>query len=325
MSLSTQQDPAPGAVPPPIPGEPVDPPPKQLEKTLRKVDTRGDAAGSAYRAFLRYSHTNASLLAAGTTYYIFLAVFSILVFAFGLAALIGGQALADTVTQSANEAFPGLIGDQGISTSDLEQVGQTTSVIGLLALLFSGSGAMVAASNSLHLIYGAPKDPRNFVLSRARLLAWMLLIVPLIGLSFVPSVVIGNFAQPVMDWLGLEGGFWTFVLFALTAAASILLNGLVVWLMLGHLGGIKPARRPRLIGAALGAVGIEILKYLLSFIISWSVGKPQYGAFAAPIAMLLVLYLETLVVYVSACLTAGIAVATGDPHPEPDLLDPVPA
>lgn len=62
----------------------ADPPPKSLHKTLRKVDSKGDAAGSAYRAYLRYSHTNASLLAAGTTYYIFLAVFSILVFAFGL-------------------------------------------------------------------------------------------------------------------------------------------------------------------------------------------------------------------------------------------------
>lgn len=30
--------------------------------------------------------------------------------------------------------------------------------------------------------------------------------------------------------------------------------------------------------------------------------KPQYGAFAAPIAMLLVLYLETLVLYLAACL-----------------------
>lgn len=325
MTASTQEDPAPAAVPPPIPGEPVDPPPKSLHKTLRTVDEKGDAAGSAYRAYLRYSHTNASLLAAGTTYYVFLAVFSILVFAFGLTALIGGQELADTVTQSANEAFPGLIGDQGVSTSQLQQVGQTTSIIGLLALLFSGSGAMVATSSSLHLIYGAPKDSRNFVLARARLLAWMLLLVPLIGLSFVPSVVIGNFAQPVMDWLGLEGGFWTFVLFALTAIASVLLNALVVWLMLGHLGGIKPARRPRLIGTAVGAVGIEVLKYLLSAIIGWSVNKPQYGAFAAPIAMLLVLYLETLVLYLAACITAGIAVATEDPHEEADTLTPVPA
>lgn len=324
MTVSTQEDPAPAAVPPPIPGDPVDPEPKALDKTLRKIDAKGDAAGSAYRAYLRYSHTNASLLAAGTAYYIFLAVFSILVFAFGLTAIIGGQELADTVTRSASEAFPGLIGDQGVSAADLQEVGRTTSIVGLLALLFSGSGAMVAASNSLHLIYGAPKDSRNFALSRLRLLAWMLLIVPLIGASFVPSVVIGNFVGPVMDWLNLEGGFWTFVLFGLSALASVALNGLVIWLMLGHLGGIKPARRPRLVGAAVGAVAIEILKYLLSFIISWSVGKPQYGAFAAPIAMLLVLYLETLVVYFCACLTAGIAVATDDPHEEADLLDPVP-
>ena len=325
MTVSTQEEPAPAAVPPPIPGRPVDPEPKALQQAVRRADSKGDAAGSAYRAYLRYGHTNASLLAAGTAYYVFLAVFSILVFAFGMTAIIGGQDLADTVTSTASEAFPGLIGDQGVSAQDLQEVGRKTSIVGLLALLFSGSGAMVAASSSLHLIYGAPKDPRNFVLSRLRLLAWMLVIVPLIGLSFVPSIVIGNFVGPVMQWLNLEGGFWTLVLFALTAAASLGLNGLVIWLMLGHLGGIKPARRPRLVGAGVGAVAIEVLKYLLSFIIAWSVNKPQYGAFAAPIAMLLVLYLETLAVYVCACLTAGIAAATQDPHEEAELLDPVPA
>ena len=52
MTLSTQEDPAQAAVPPPIPGEPVDPPPKSLHKTLRKVDSKGDAAGSAYRLTL---------------------------------------------------------------------------------------------------------------------------------------------------------------------------------------------------------------------------------------------------------------------------------
>ena len=106
--------------------------------------------------------------------------------------------------------------------------------------------------------------------------------------------------------------------------ASVALNGVVVWLLLGHLGGIKPARRPRLIGSAFGAVGLEIVKYLLSFIIAWSVGKPQYGAFAAPIAMLLVLYLEILLVYLAACLAAGVAVATEDPHAEAEDLKGVP-
>lgn len=306
------------AIPPPIPGTPVDPPLKEVEHTIRKIDDKSESAGAGYRAFLRYSYANASLLAAGTAYYAFLALFALVVFAFGVTTLIGGQALADTVTESLNKAFPGLIGDTGVSTQTLQDVGQTTSVVGSVSLLITGSGAMVALSNSLHLIYGVAKDSRNFVLARARLLAWMFLLVPLMGLSFVPSVVISNFAEPVMDFLNLEGGFWTFVLFGLTAIVSVLLNALVVWLMLGHLGGVKPERRPRLIGTAFGAVAIEILKYLLSFIIAWSVAKPQYGAFAAPIAMLLVLWLEALVVYLAACLTAGFAVAQADRHPAPE-------
>jgi uncharacterized BrkB/YihY/UPF0761 family membrane protein len=90
------------------------------------------------------------------------------------------------------------------------------------------------------------------------------------------------------------------------------------------MGGIKPARTPRLVGTAVGAIGIEILKYLLGFIIAWSVSKPQYGAFAAPIAMLLVLYLESLVLYSAASLTAGMAVAAGEDGVTPDVT-PVPA
>ncbi|MEZ5186239.1 MAG: YihY/virulence factor BrkB family protein [Candidatus Nanopelagicales bacterium] len=312
------------AIPPPIPGGVLDPPPQQLADTLAKVDGRSSAAGAGYRAFLRFSDAKASLLAAGTTYYLFLSVFAMLVFAFGLAALIGGEELADTVTRRVSNAFPGLIGDQGFSTQTLAQVAQTTSVLGLIVLLYSSSGAMVALSSSMHLIYGAPKDPRNFVVARARLLAWMLLLAPLIGLSFVPSVVISNFVGPVERALGLDSRAWTWLLLILTGVLSIGINALVVWLILGHMGGIRPARNARLTGTAVGAVGIEILKYLLSFIIGWSVSKPQYGAFAAPIAMLLVLYLESLVLYGAASLTAGTAVAAGNPDDVP-RVEPIPA
>ena len=110
----------------------------------------------------------------------------------------------------------------------------------------------------------------------------------------------------------------------LTAVLSIGLNALVVWLILGHMGGIRPPRDARLAGTAVGAVGIEIHKYLLSFIIAWSVSKPQYGAFAAPIALLLVLYLESLTLYVAASLTAGMAVANDDSQ-EVSEVKPVPA
>jgi membrane protein len=307
------------ATPPPIPGERMDPPQKQISDTLAKVDDKSAVAGIAYRSFLRFSQAKVTLLAAGTTYYLFLSVFAILVFAFGLAALIGGQELADAVTKSVTNAFPGLIGEQGVSPETLAQVGQTTSLIGLLVLLYSSSGAMVALGNCMHIIYGAPKDPRNFVRARARLLAWMLLLAPLIALSFVPSVVISNFAGPVERWLNLDGTAWGWLLYLATGLLSVGINALVVWLILGHMGGIKPDPIARRTGTVVGAIGIEILKYLLSFIIAWSVSKPQYGAFAAPIAMLLVLYLESLVLYVAASITAAMAVANGESHEVPDF------
>jgi len=312
------------AAPGPIPGEPTDPPPKPIAETVAKLDDKATAAGVGYRAFLRFSHAKVTLLAAGTTYYLFLSVFAMLVFAFGLAALIGGEELANTVTESVSNAFPGLIGDEGVSPETLAQVGQTTSLIGLIVFLYSGSGAMVALSSSMHQIYGAPKDPRNFVVARGRLLAWMLLLAPLIALSFVPSVLISNFLGPVEEALNLTGSIWSTLLVMLTGLVSISINALVVWLILGHMGGIKPARTPRLVGTAVGAIAIEILKYLLGFIIAWSVSKPQYGAFAAPIAMLLVLYLESLVLYTAASLTAGMAVAVGEDGVTPDVT-PVPA
>jgi membrane protein len=307
------------ATPPPIPGERMDPPQKQISDTLAKVDDKSAVAGIAYRSFLRFSQAKVTLLAAGTTYYLFLSVFAILVFAFGLAALIGGQELADAVTKSVTNAFPGLIGEQGVSPETLAQVGQTTSLIGLLVLLYSSSGAMVALGNCMHIIYGAPADPRNFVRARARLLAWMLLLAPLIALSFVPSVVISNFAGPVERWLNLDGTAWGWLLYLATGLLSVGINALVVWLILGHMGGIKPDPIARRTGTVVGAIGIEILKYLLSFIIAWSVSKPQYGAFAAPIAMLLVLYLESLVLYVAASITAAMAVANGESHEVPDF------
>lgn len=315
------------ASPPPIPGRRVDPAPKSLVAPVANADARGVVVGNGYRAFLRFTHANGSLLAAGTTYYLFLAVIALLVVAFGLAALFGGDRFAATLTESVSNAFPGLVGDQGLSTETLQEVGQATSLVGLFVLLYSGSGSIVALSRSLHVIYGAPKDPRPFVLARARLLAWLLLLAPLAALSFVPSVLVTNFAKPVINAIGAGWTRWEVPLIVLTIAVALLLNATVIWLILGHLGGIRPANAPRIVGTAFGAVAIEILKYLLSVIIAWSISKPQFGALAAPIAMLLVLFLECTVVYLAAAITAGAATAThsgsgasgGQPLPEDPL------
>lgn len=273
----------------------------------QKIDDRSHAAGAGFRGYVRYTHARGSLLAAGTTYYIFLSMFALITVAFGLTALIGSDALSRAIDQALTTAFPALTGGNGLDPDALQQLGQATSVIGLLILLYSGSGAMVATSESIHQIYGAPKDGRNFVVARLRLLGWMVVIAPMILISFSASLVVAAFADPILGWLGTASSSAPVLLRIGTSAVSFAIGLLVVYLVLGHLGGIRPPRTALLTGALVGAVGIEILKGVMAQIVAWSVSKPQYGAFAVPITVLLVLYLLTLTTYLAASLTAGIA------------------
>jgi membrane protein len=299
------------AAPPPVPGEPIDPPPKSAPDLVRRFEGSGNAAGHAvgvgYRAMLRFSHAKAGLLAAGTTYYLFLAVFSIVAFAYGVVAIFGADHLASYLTDALSQAFPGLVSEKGIDPQTLRSVGRATSIVGLLALLWAGGAAMAAASSSFHQLYGAPPDPRNFAKARLRLLGWMLLFLPLVGASYTASTVVANYAGPVLDWIGLDSAVGRFLLLALAGTLALAVDFLILYLLLSHLGGIRPAEQARRTGALVGAVLVELLKYFMAVIIGFSVNKPQYGALAAPIGILLVLYLQCTAVYGAAALTAGIA------------------
>jgi membrane protein len=317
------------AAPPPVPGEVIDPPPKEVPEAVEKLDAKDGAAatvaGVGYRAMTRFSFSTAGLLAAGTTYYLFLAMFSVLAFAYGIVAIVGADSLADWLTDSLSEQFPGLVGDSGIDPDRLEAVGRATSIVGLVALVWAGGGAMSAANDSLHQIFGAPPDPRSFVRLKGRLLGWMLLLLPVVGLSYAASAVVASSAGPVLDRMGLESTAGRVGLAVLTLVGSYVLDFVVLFLLLSHFGGIRPERRARLVGAAVGAVVIQVLKLAMGLLVGLSTDKPQYGALALPIGILLVLYLQTIAAYGSAALTAGIA-ERDVPLEEltPDAAEPVP-
>lgn len=298
------------AAPEPIRGTRIDPPPnEQPPAVVGTLEQRVAAVGTGYRAFQRFSGSNASLLAAGTTYYLFLSLFALLAFAYGLAAILGADAISAFVTESLGEALPGLVGEGGIDPDQLRSIGRTSSVLGLALLLYSGSAAMVAASNALHIIYGAPPDPRNLVRARARLVGWLLVVAPLIAVSFAIPGAVASFAAPLRELLGAGTGTLAVVGAGLV---GLLVDVGIVYLLLGILGGIRPAARPRAVGAAVGALLIAAIKLVLAFVVSWSVSKPQYGAFAVPITVLLVFYLLTLALYAGASLTGAVA---GDQEP----------
>lgn len=299
------------ATPPPIPGVRLDPPPKTAPGKVRELDARDDAVGTGvgvgYRAFTRFSSTRASLLAAGTTYYLFVAMFSVIAFGYGLTSALGADEVAAYLTDAIGEAFPGLLGEDGIDPDQLRAVGQATSIVGLVGLLYGGSGAVVAAKQSIHAVYGAPKDPRNVVVARLRAVAWLLLVAPLLLITFAASSFTAGVSDLVFDALGIEGSGTRLLVGVGSTLLAVAVNGVIVYLLLANLGGIRPDRRALLVGAGVGAVVFELLKTLMTLLISFTIDRPQYGALAAPIGILFVLFLQSMTLYACAALTAGIA------------------
>ncbi|MGB8022635.1 MAG: YihY/virulence factor BrkB family protein [Candidatus Nanopelagicales bacterium] len=295
------------AAPPPIAGSPVDPPPASVAALVEKIDQRSRVAGIGYRVMRRYSHANAGLLASGTAYFMFLSLFSLLAFAYGAIAFVGADELAATLTEAVSEALPGLVGEEGIDPEQLRSTGKAAGVVGLVMLLYSGLGAVGGASSSLHLIFGAPPDPRNFVRAKLRHAGILLAVAPLMVLSFAATSVTSELAQPLLELVGLDSG----IALRMVSVAAFLLgfaaDVLIIWVLIGHLGGIRPHRRPRLIASLVGGVAIGLIKALLEAIVAWSLAKPQYGAFAAPLAVLFVLSLLATVLYASGAIAAGIS------------------
>jgi uncharacterized BrkB/YihY/UPF0761 family membrane protein len=305
---------------PAIPGTRIDPPPKPIPELAARAEEANVALGVGYRAFLRFLRARANLLAAGNAYYLFLSLFALLALGYGLAAALGAERFATFLTEAVEEALPGVIGVDGIDPDQLATIGRTTSVVGALLLVYSSTAALVAASASVHLIYGAPPDPRNLVQARVRLFGWLLLVGPLIALSYVAPGAAAGFGAEIAEGLGVDIGLGQSGLTVAVALLTYPLDLLILWILLGILGGIRPDRHARLIGAATGAVPAVALTLLNGVILAWSASKPQYGALAAPIAILFLLYLLALTLLGAASLTAAIA-DRGEPlasyHPDP--------
>ncbi len=309
----------------PIPGELIDPPAKDLPQRVRLLQSRADAVGSGLtigvRTTIRFTGSRATLLAAGTTYYLFLALFSVLTLAYGLTAALGAEQLSSYITEALSAAFPGLVGSAGINPEDLRSIGQTTTIVSAVGLLYGATGAVLAASRSLHAVYGAPENTRNVVWVRVWALGWFLALAPLVLLSFVSASFTANLSDRLLTALGLQWDGPSLLLGALAVVLTMVLNFLVVHLMLGRLGGIRPARTPLLVGAAVGAVVIEVLKQVMALLVSFVIDKPQYGALAAPIGIMFVLFLQSSALYLVASLTAALAERRGE-RAEPDPVPP---
>jgi uncharacterized BrkB/YihY/UPF0761 family membrane protein len=135
----------------------------------------------------------------------------------------------------------------------------------------------------------------------------LLAVAPLVLVSFASASPTSSLLGPTLDAIGWDSALARAALIVVGLTVGFGVDVLILWLLLGLLGGIRPERRPRLVASLLGAVAVGVIKQLLEAIVAWCVAKPQYGVFAAPLAVLFVLSLLTTVLYAAAALAGGIS------------------
>ena len=256
-------------------------------------------------ACLRYRVTGLAAEAA------FFTVLSLPPLIFGLAGAIGFVAGAFDVVTVANVQAQVLALARRVLTEDivnsilaptlenvLAQGSAAVVSVGFLVALWSGSRAVNVFVDTITIMYGLA-GRRGFV--RTRLLSFVFyLVLVVIGVVLVPLVLAGpGFVNRVLperlDFLGSL--YWPVVLLG----AGVFLAGVYDRSL-----PLKSRLRSGLPGAALALLIWVLGSVLLRYALSASTGSSTiYGPLAAPIAVLIWLYVMSLAVLVGAAFNAA--------------------
>ena len=288
-----------------------------------------------------YSQVKAGNQAGGVTYFGFLSVFPILAVAF----LVVGQIahvypdIQGQMTKEFNNLLPGVIGngDGQIKVSDLG--GSYTGWAGLIALaavVYSGLGWLSGLRVALEVVFVVPsREQPNFVFGKLRDLATMALLGLILLVSVVLSGAVTGFTGDLLGLVGIdESAFLPALLLNVLGHALAIVATMVLLLTMFALllEDTHVPRAAQVSGAALGAVGFEILKSAASLLLGSTKNSPAFQAFGISLILLVwIYYFSRLVLYAAAwaysapsALAQRQAEATRAPASTIDAADDVP-
>ncbi|GGX85423.1 YihY/virulence factor BrkB family protein [Streptomyces hiroshimensis] len=251
----------------------------------------------AWRSYETLDRVKWTRLAAAITFTSFVALFPLLTVGAAVgAALLSEERMRDLERRLA-EQVPGISGQL-----DLSGLVDNAGTVGLVAgalLLFTGISWIGSLRECLRAVWEKEESPGNPVVLKLKDGALLL------GLGGVALVSLGcsAFASAAVDWVaaktGLDG-----IGALLTAAGfciAVLADFLLMLYVLSRLPGVLPPRRRLVVGAFLGALGLELLKLLLGGYLRGVAAKSMYGAFGTPVALLLwINFMAKLVLFCAA-------------------------
>ncbi len=277
-----------------------------------------------WRAYARLVTAHWARLAAAITFTSFVALFPLIT----VGAAIGARLLSEDRLGELQDK----IADQAPGLSDLLDLNSLVAhagTVGLIAgvlLLVIGVNWVGALRGCLRAVWEKEQDPGNPILLRIKDAG------VLIGLGAVGLLAIGSsvFANSAVGWaadkVGIEGGSGRALLFFAGLAIALLVDFLLLIYLLTRLPQVHPGRRAVVVAGLIGAVGFELLKWLLTAYLQGVAGKSMYGAFAVPVAVVLWINLMARLLLYCAAWTAtetATAVQSGETAegegPEPGI------
>lgn len=276
---------------------------------LRRQRDRRGWLDHLLRAGSRYKARNGDYLAAGITYFSFLALFPLLLLAMSVAGFVlhARRDLLDGLKDAIAGAIPGDFGDTLTTAVDAAVAHRSTvGVIGLVGLAYAGLGWIANLRKATMLIWGTDQDKQpNVVVAKG---GDLLALVGL-GLAALASLALTAAATAATGWLlrvtGLDGvtgmGTLSRVLGLLVAAAG---DTLVFGWLLTRLPRIGLPYRSVLRGAVFAAVGFGVLKVVGTYYVQRVSHSPTAGLFGNVIGILVWLNLVSRFLMFAAAWTA---------------------
>lgn len=271
---------------------------------IEKARARWGWFDVAFRTFKRYGEDDGGSYAAALTYYTFLSIFPLLLFA--AAALgyltLGNQDLQQDLIGSGLKTVP-IIKD-ALTSNGLEMIENNRNglaVTGSLLALYSGSGVIVALEHALNKIFHLEHE-LNFLQKRLRSLRWLAILGAGAIVSLGLSTVAGFAPGPAASILGLAGGLA--VNTGLFATAFKFL----------------PAKDSTftevLPGSIVAAIGFEAMKFGgASYLARGETARDAtFGTFTTAAGLLLASYLIAQIVLLSAEVNAVLAERRNSRH-----------
>jgi membrane protein len=280
------------------------------------------------RAGGRYQRTQGDLMAAGVTYFAFLALFPVLLLAASVIGLVlsGNELLQQELFGAIRDTFPGTIGRTLVR--QLRDAIDGAGFIGLVALagfLYAGLRTMDKLRVGMERIWkGHVDEPDVLRDNLADLVALVLLgAVGLASLGLTGAVT--QASSWVLSLLGLthEPGF-DMLTKVLGVALAVVADTVVFLWLLRVVPSVSHPLRLLLPGALFGAAGLEVLKLLGGYYLSLINDSVTASAFGGAVGLLVWINLVARFAFFTAAWTATLrSVEAASPAPW-TIVAPVP-